>query len=548
MSGANNSAPTTSPPASVKAASVQAASVKAASVQGLDRSLFIVDNLHLLRAIDNETVDLIVTDPPFGKRDTFIGKLRPSLTMDELEAEKQQLSDWGIRSRSQAEANDIEWPPNGEEAQYEDIWTWEGDVHEEWFETLRDQHPAAHAVVAAARYIHEAPAGQKATSLAAYLTFMAVRLVEMHRVLKPTGSLYLHCDHTANSYLRLLLDAIFGAEQLRNEIIWRIGWVSGFKTQKRGWIRNHDTILYYLKSNAAAERFNKEYIPYPDGYTRRDGSAPSGKGIPIEDTWNCHDGDVLDSIMIKSFSREKTGYPTQKPVALAERIIAASSNPEDLVFDPFAGCAYVPVAAELLGRKWVACDISPRAMTVIRRQFGKKWEQRLDMRDAAVRAPLDFSRVTVLGPNDLPERTTTDPHLTLPPPLDDDITFKRPSPVMPEREQKRVLARLSRYACWACGFSVRGADGEVIEDDAYFELDHVLPQSAGGSHGIHNKSLLCRQCNGTKGSRQITVAQLRELPKVAERRDTLGVAAVDLVDHVAVTDAAIEEYVHWRAL
>ena len=114
----------------------------------------------------------------------------------------------------------------------------------------------------------------------AYLTFMCVRLFEMHRVLKPTGSLYLHCDPTAGHYLKAMVDAIFGRENFRNEIIWRIGWVSGFKTQKKGWIRNHDTILYYLKSPQAAKWFNKEYIPYPDGYTRRDGTPPKGKAYP----------------------------------------------------------------------------------------------------------------------------------------------------------------------------------------------------------------------------------------------------------------------------
>ena len=124
------------------------------------------------------------------------------------------------------------------------------------------------------------------------------------------------------------MDAIFGMSNFRNEIVWRIGWVSGFKTQKVGWIRNHETLLYYLKSRKAIDTFNKEYLPYPKGYTRRDGKEPTGKGFPIEDTWNCSVGDVMDSIMIKSFSTEKLGYPTQKPLALLERIIKASSPPK----------------------------------------------------------------------------------------------------------------------------------------------------------------------------------------------------------------------------
>ena len=161
------------------------------------------------------------------------------------------------------------------------------------------------------------------------------------------------------------MDAVFGHQNFRNEIVWRIGWISGFKTQKLGWIRNHETIFYYLKSDKAIGGFNKEYIPYRKDYVRRDGKKPTGKGIPIEDTWNCHSEDVLDSIMIKSFSTEKTGYPTQKPIALLKRIIRASSNEGDMVLDPFCGCATTCVAAEDLGRNWTGIDVSTRAAELV---------------------------------------------------------------------------------------------------------------------------------------------------------------------------------------
>ena len=199
----------------------------------------------------------------------------------------------------------------------------------------------------------------------AYLSMMAPRLVELRRVLKPTGSLY----------LKLLLDAVFGHGNFRNEVVWRIGWISDFKSQKRGWIRNHDTILYYVRSSAAHKRFNKEYIPYPPGYRRRDGEKPTGKGIPVEDTWNCSSGDVLDSIMIKSFSTEKLGYLTQKPVALLERIVKASSNPGEVVLDPFCGCGTTIAAAQKLSRRWIGIDITHLAISLIRHRlrdsFGK---------------------------------------------------------------------------------------------------------------------------------------------------------------------------------
>lgn len=148
--------------------------------------------------------------------------------------------------------------------------------------------------------------------------------------------------------------------------MWRIGWLSGFKTQKRGWIRNHDIILYYTKTSKAVEKFNKEYIPYAEGYVRRDGKKPTGKGIPIEDTWNCSSSDVLDSIMIKSFSKEKLGYPTQKPVDLLECIVKASSNEGDIVLDPFCGCGTTVEAAKNLNRQFVGIDISSFAIDLVR--------------------------------------------------------------------------------------------------------------------------------------------------------------------------------------
>jgi len=200
-----------------------------------------------------------------------------------------------------------------------------------------------------------------------FITVMEPRLRECHRILKSTGSMYLHCDYHANAHLRLCMDNIFGEENFKNEIIWRIGWVSGFKTQKKGWIRNHDTIYYYVKSNEFT--FNKEYLPYLDGYVRRDGKVPTGKGVPLEDTWNCSEADKLDSIMIKSFSKEKLGYPTQKPEALLERIIKASSNPTDIVLDPFCGCGTAIAVAHNFGRRWIGVDISPTACNLMEKRM-----------------------------------------------------------------------------------------------------------------------------------------------------------------------------------
>ena len=201
-------------------------------------------------------------------------------------------------------------------------------------------------------------------SLDAYLDYMRERLEAMRRVLSPTGSIYLHCDQSASHRLRCLLDDVFGADRFRSEIVWRIGWVSGYKTTKKGWVRNHDTIFHYTKTDTST--FNKVLLPYPPNYRRRDGAKPTGRGLPLEDTWNCSAVDVLDSILIKSFSQEKVGYPTQKPLALLERIISASSNPGDLVFDPFMGSGTTLVAAKRLRRRYAGCDVSPDAVAATR--------------------------------------------------------------------------------------------------------------------------------------------------------------------------------------
>lgn len=193
-----------------------------------------------------------------------------------------------------------------------------------------------------------------------YLQFMYERLLLMRELLSETGSIYVHVDENKDSFVRLLLDEIFGPQNFRREIIWRIGWISGYKAAAKQWIRNHDVILYYTKSSRYT--FNKKYIPYPPRYKRRGGNKPSGHGYPIEDTWNCSELDSLNSIQIMSFSGEKLGYPTQKNENLLTRIIAASSNPGDIVFDCFMGSGTTQAAAMKLGRRFLGADINPGAI------------------------------------------------------------------------------------------------------------------------------------------------------------------------------------------
>ena len=206
--------------------------------------------------------------------------------------------------------------------------------------------------------------------LSRYTRFMRKRLLRMHQLLAEDGSIYVHCDWRVNSYLRIILDDVFGAEDFQREIIWRIGWCSGYKTKIRNWVRNHDTIFYYSK-NADNFTFNKIYIPYDPSYVRRDGKRPHGNGYPIEDTWNCNEIDKLNSIQIMSFSNEKTGYITQKNENLLERIIRASSNEGDLVADFFCGSGTTLAVAEKLGRKWIGCDVSKEACIISKKRLRK---------------------------------------------------------------------------------------------------------------------------------------------------------------------------------
>ena len=201
-----------------------------------------------------------------------------------------------------------------------------------------------------------------------YLRWLSDTFSLLRELLAADGSIYVHLDANAAHYAKAILDEVFGAACFQREIIWRIGWVSGFKTAADNWIRNHDTLLFYVKDQRRFT-FNKEYLPYPDGYVRRDGKAPTGKGFPIEDVWNASEADRLDSIQIKSFSGEKVGYPTQKNEALLERIIKASSNPGDIVLDCCCGSGTTPAVASRLGRRFVAADIGRLAVQTTRKRL-----------------------------------------------------------------------------------------------------------------------------------------------------------------------------------
>lgn len=300
--------------------------------------LFYGDNLDVLRRhVKDESVDLVYLDPPFNSQKDY------NVLFDEKD---------GTKAAAQIKA-------------FHDTWEWNTDAAANYEDVVEHGGDVARTLKALRGMLGE-------SDLMAYLAMMAPRLIEMHRVLKPTGSLYLHCDPTASHYLKVLMDSIFGGRNARREIIWRSGWVSGFKTATRNWIRNHDTLLYYLKDRQADWTFNKDlaYKPHADDYERR-GGGENPKGVAIDDVW---DEVELYSPWIKSFSTEKLGYATQKPQTLLERIVTVSSNPGDVVLDPFCGCGTAIAAAQALGRQWIGIDITHLAVALIRHrlldQFG----------------------------------------------------------------------------------------------------------------------------------------------------------------------------------
>ena len=404
-----------------------------------NRTLFWGDNIDFMRAMNSDTVDLIATDPPFNKGRDF------HATPDSLAAG----------------------------ASFQDRWKWDEESHPQFTDALRDdtENEEIWTVIESAR-------ASWGDDMGAFLCFMGVRLMEMHRLLKPTGSIYLHCDPTASHYLKTLMDAVFGRQNFRNEIVW--GY-SGGGIPRRDFPRKHDILLRYTKSDAWV--FNVERKPYKEN-TQSVGkhSTLSGgeeidleRGTPVTDWWT-------DIKTVTGWSPERTGYPTQKPLALYERIIEASSNEWDMVLDPFAGCATTSVAAERLNRQWVAIDL---------------WEETKDLtvqRLESEKRMFALEHLTVT--QTLPERTD-DGKVASP-----DLRTK--TSTQPARWQRLFRYQMFDYLAEAqstpTGLVTCAGCGREMERE-YMELDHIMPKKDGGENYITNRILLCRPCNGWKSNR-----------------------------------------------
>ena len=434
------------------------------------KTIFTGDNLPIMRGMNSESVDLIYLDPPFNSNANYAA-------------------------------------PIGSEAagaEFKDTWTL-NDVDAAWLDLIEVKHPQLNRVIHAAM----------TNSDKSYLIYMAVRLIEMHRILKPTGSIYLHCDPTMSHYLKLVMDSIFGEKQFRNEIIWQR--TNAHNLKAKYFSKTHDVLLFYSKDQDYT--WNTQYTDYSQAqlsrykkdetgrlYTGRDltvssggnrnfqwrGSRPSSNrswGASLEqlERWYT-EGRILlkkdgtprldglkvyldelpgkqipaiwtDIPRIGNTSKERLGYPTQKPLALLERIIKASSNEGDIVFDPFCGCATTLVAADRDQRNWIGIDISAKAAELVVERI--RDDQGL-FEDIVARS--DIPKRTDLG--DIPRYNST--------------------------KNKTWLYGEQGGNCNGCGSHF---------EKQHLEIDHIIAESVGGTDHLENLQLLCSHCNRIKGDR-----------------------------------------------
>ena len=392
--------------------------------ENFTNTLYTEDNLFVLNGLNSNFVDLIYLDPPFNSKRFYSAPI-------------------GSKAAGSS---------------FKDMWTWD-DVNEAYLETLAGNYPALARFISDIGAIHS-------EAMKAYLTYMTQRIIEMHRVLKDTGSLYLHCDPTASHYLKILLDEIFGKNNFRNEIIWHYRRWTGVAKKFQ---ELHDVIYFYSKSDDYV--FNVQYTPYTKKsldrkqhyHTRIKNdeifvTSIDEKGVRENDVWQIQS--------LNSQSKERTGYPTQKPLALLNRIIKASSNAGDIVLDPFCGCATTCVAAQQLGRKWIGIDIEKQAVNILIERLSD---------DAGMFK--DFVNTNVV-----PQRT--------------DIQIEHPS----SKSVKERLYKEQKGICNGCKaqFEIRN-----------MEIDHIVPKSKGGGDYYENYQLLCGSCNRTKGDRPMEYLQMR---------------------------------------
>ncbi len=384
--------------------------------------LYYGDNLDVLRRhVDDESVDLVYLDPPFNSNANY----------------NVLFAEHGTKAAAQIKA-------------FEDTWTWDENAARAYQEVVEYGGRVSQAMQAFRTFLGE-------SDMLAYLAMMAPRLIELRRVLKTTGSIYLHCDPSASHYLKMLMDAVFGPQFFQNEIIWKR--TSAHSSAKR-YGPVHDVILFYGRSDemqwiGGHEAYDEAYIkqrfargddrPWKDadltgsgvrhgetgevwrgfdvtakgrhwayppseldkldaagliywpekkgGWPRFKKYLDTAKGVPLQDVW-------IDIFPINSQAQERLGYPTQKPEALLERIISASSTEGDVVLDCFCGCGTTIAAAQKLKRRWIGIDVTHLAIGLIRHRLRDSYGEAISETYRVIGEPVDVSGATDLAVSD----------------------------------------------------------------------------------------------------------------------------------------------------
>ncbi|MYB66008.1 hypothetical protein F4X73_15060 [Candidatus Poribacteria bacterium] len=478
-----------------------------------NRTIFERDNIEVLKGINSDSIDLIYLDPPFNSNKSYSA-------------------------------------PIGSEAAgaaFKDSWTLD-DVDNAWHGQIAEDYPSLYQCIVAAELAH-------GKAMKAYLIMMSIRMLEMHRILSPKGSIYLHCDPTASHYLKMMMDSVFGQDNFRNEIVWQraSGRAKGSQYKSKSLGKDTDNIFHYSKSNnllhnlvtqPLSELEINEKFPYTDTNGRKYntttplfrqpsmGDRPNlcyeYKGIsnPHSSGWRVskeklikmdkagdiiwregkrplrksyadnYKGKPIGSLWIDipiAAGKERTGYPTQKPLSLLDRIIKASSNAGDVVLDPFCGCATTCLAAENLNRKWIGIDLSPKAVELVKSRIEKEM-------------PLLRHLVGKINHRtDVPERTDTpkEKRLTLSGLFSKEWIqaeknrIRKSDIVLSEAEMqvfvsyKHTLYGIQEGKCNGC---------QYLLPIRNLTIDHIVPRSADGTDDIDNLQLLCGACNSTKGA------------------------------------------------
>ena len=389
------------------------------NVEKLNRTVFIRDNLEVLRTLKDQSVDLIYLDPPFNSQRNY-------------------------------------GSPIGGKAvgfHFKDMW-YLSDTDESWWGELSENYSRLYEIIHAAGCVN----GNKDK---AYLIYMAMRLLEMHRILKDTGSIYLHCDQNMSHSLKLMMDSLFGKENFVNEIIWyyRTGGVS-----KKSFARKHDTILFYAKNFGKKKFFIEKEKSYTKAKGRKAGVQNYGQADCefFEDNQGVYNftymKDVWDIPYLNSQAKERVGYRTQKPLALLERIIKSSSEEGDVILDPFCGCATACIASEKLNRKWVGIDLSPLAEKLVK----DRWVNELGLKPTLVT-------------------------------IRKDIFIKNALKL--SKNIKHILYGKQEGYCIGCKIHF-----QIVN----LTIDHIIPPSKGGQDKDKNLQLLCARCNSLKGDREMS--------------------------------------------